>query len=212
MANQQQLKRADLESYATQAGLDLAKFVKALDGRTHKATVDADEKVISDAGSGGTPAFTIGPYYLVGAQPLAKFKKLVDRVISEPAQPIGPATKPGTPTTPSAGLGAGLVIKDVTVGKGREARAGDKLEVHYVGTLNDGTQFDSSRTRNTPFTFTIGKGMVIKGWEQGLLGMKVGGRRKLTIPPDLAYGDRGVPGTIPAKSTLNFDIELLSIQ
>ncbi len=84
--------------------------------------------------------------------------------------------------------------------------------MHYTGTLTNGQQFDSSRTRNTPFEFTLGQGNVIKGWDQGVAGMKVGGKRKLTIPPSLGYGDRGAPPAIPGGSTLNFDIELLAIK
>jgi FKBP-type peptidyl-prolyl cis-trans isomerase len=81
-----------------------------------------------------------------------------------------------------------------------------------VGTLTDGSEFDSSRKRSQPFEFEVGKGRVIKGWETGLIGMKVGGKRKLTIPPDLAYGDRGVPPTVPPKAILIFEVELLAIQ
>ncbi|MBX3221656.1 MAG: FKBP-type peptidyl-prolyl cis-trans isomerase [Labilithrix sp.] len=110
------------------------------------------------------------------------------------------------PAAPSTSLG----IKDVTVGSGRAVKTGDTVKVHYVGTLADGTEFDQSRKRGQPFSFTVGNGTVIKGWEQGLVGMKVGGKRKLTIPSDLAYGDRGV-GTIPPKSTLFFEIDLVSI-
>ena len=91
-------------------------------------------------------------------------------------------------------------------------KSGDTVTVHYVGTLTDGSEFDSSRKHGQPFTFEVGKGRVIKGWDQGLVGMKVGGRRKLTIPSDLAYGDRGMSTVIPPKSTLLFDIELLSIK
>ena len=105
----------------------------------------------------------------------------------------------------------GLGVEDLVVGKGAEATTGDKVKVHYVGTLTDGKEFDSSRKHGQPFSFTVGSGQVIKGWDAGLLGMKVGGRRKLTIPPDLAYGDRGT-GAIPPKSTLLFEIELLSIK
>jgi FKBP-type peptidyl-prolyl cis-trans isomerase len=98
------------------------------------------------------------------------------------------------------------------VGKGREAKTGDTVSVHYTGTLLDGTKFDSSRDRNQPFEFKLGAGRVIKGWDQGVVGMKVGGKRTLTIPSDLAYGDRGSPPKIPPKATLKFDIELLDVK
>lgn len=104
----------------------------------------------------------------------------------------------------------GLQIEDVKIGDGAEAKAGDNVTVHYTGKLTDGTQFDSSVGR-APFQFQLGAGMVIKGWDQGVAGMKVGGKRKLTIPPELGYGSRGFPGAIPPNSTLVFDVELLKI-
>ena len=104
-----------------------------------------------------------------------------------------------------------LQIEDLKVGKGAEAKGGDLLSVHYVGTLTDGAKFDSSRDRGQPFEFTVGAGQVIPGWDFGLLGMKVGGKRKLTISPLLAYGDRQA-GSIPPNSTLVFEVELLEIK
>jgi len=104
-----------------------------------------------------------------------------------------------------------LQIVDTTVGEGKEAILGKVVSVHYTGTLTDGTKFDSSVDRETPFQFTLGAGQVIQGWDQGVIGMKVGGKRTLTIPSDLAYGPTGRPGTIPPSATLIFDIELLDV-
>lgn len=104
-----------------------------------------------------------------------------------------------------------LKIEDTLIGEGEEAVAGKLISVHYTGTLEDGTKFDSSLDRGTPFEFTLGAGQVIQGWEQGFSGMKVGGKRKLTIPSDLAYGQAGVPGAIPPNATLLFDVELLNV-
>lgn len=93
-----------------------------------------------------------------------------------------------------------------------KSRKGDVLNMHYTGKLEDGTEFDSSLSRDKPFTFTLGKGQVIKGWDQGLLGMCEGEKRKLVIPADLGYGDRGAPPKIPGGATLIFEVELLSIE
>jgi len=105
----------------------------------------------------------------------------------------------------------GMKIETLKEGIGEEAKNGDVVSVHYVGTFENGTKFDSSIDRGTPFSFTLGAGQVIKGWDLGVLGMKVGEKRKLTIPPDLAYGSGGVPGAIPSNSTLMFEVELLGI-
>jgi FKBP-type peptidyl-prolyl cis-trans isomerase len=104
-----------------------------------------------------------------------------------------------------------LKIEDLQIGTGAEAKAGQSVSVHYTGTLTNGSKFDSSRDRNEPFEFALGAGMVIKGWDQGIAGMKVGGRRKLTIPPELGYGPMGYPPVIPPNSTLIFDVELVEV-
>ncbi len=104
-----------------------------------------------------------------------------------------------------------LVIEDLTVGTGPVAATGNTVTVQYVGTLLNGTKFDSSYDRNQPFTFVLGAGRVIQGWDQGVVGMRVGGKRRLTIPPNLAYGNQA-NGPIPANSTLRFDIDLLAVQ
>lgn len=105
-----------------------------------------------------------------------------------------------------------LEIKDLKVGEGAEAKEGSAVSVHYTGTLKSGKKFDSSLDRKEPFQFTIGQGQVIKGWEKGVVGMKVGGKRKLTIPYDLAYGEAGKPPDIPPRATLVFEIELLDVK
>jgi FKBP-type peptidyl-prolyl cis-trans isomerase len=102
-------------------------------------------------------------------------------------------------------------IVDLRAGTGAAAKVGDRVSVHYTGTLSDGTKFDSSRDRGQPFAFNLGRGQVIAGWDQGLVGMKVGGQRKLTIPPEEGYGSRGAGGAIPPNAILMFDVELLGI-
>lgn len=106
---------------------------------------------------------------------------------------------------------AKLEVSVETPGSGASAKKGDRVSVHYTGRLTDGTKFDSSLDRSEPFTFTLGERRVIAGWEQGVLGMQKGEKRRLVIPASLAYGERGVPGVIPANATLVFDIELISI-
>jgi FKBP-type peptidyl-prolyl cis-trans isomerase FkpA len=104
-----------------------------------------------------------------------------------------------------------LQSNDLQVGTGAEAVAGKKVSVHYTGTLTDGKKFDSSLDRGRPFQFVLGAGQVIKGWDQGVAGMKVGGKRKLVIPPEMGYGARGFPPVIPPDSTLVFEVELLAV-
>ena len=109
-------------------------------------------------------------------------------------------------TTPS-----GLVIDDLTIGTGETAASGQHVTVHYTGWLTDGTKFDSSRDRNDPFEFPLGGRRVIAGWDEGVAGMRVGGTRRLTIPPALGYGARGAGGVIPPNATLVFEVELLAV-
>lgn len=104
-----------------------------------------------------------------------------------------------------------LIIEDTHVGDGAEATAGKEVTVHYTGWLTDGSKFDSSKDRFQPFTFPLGAGHVIKGWDQGVVGMKVGGVRKLTIPPEMGYGARGAGGVIPPNAVLVFEVELLQV-
>ena len=106
---------------------------------------------------------------------------------------------------------SGLKYWDLKKGTGAVAKSGDAVKVHYTGWLTDGKKFDSSVDRNEPFAFKLGAGMVIKGWDEGVAGMKVGGKRQLMIPPDLGYGARGAGGAIPPNATLVFDVELLGV-
>ena len=106
---------------------------------------------------------------------------------------------------------SGLIKEDLVVGKGARADSGDDVVVHYVGWLQNGDQFDSSLARRDPLDFALGAGDVIRGWDQGIQGMKVGGKRRLTIPADLAYGEHGCGGVIPPYATLVFEVELLEI-
>ncbi len=111
------------------------------------------------------------------------------------------------PATPS-----GVRYMDLQVGQGEEAQLGKIIEVHYTGWLRNGTRFDSSRDREHPFTFRLGAGDVIKGWDEGLLGMKVGGKRRLSIPPELGFGKQGVGSVVPPNSMLEYEFELLGVR
>ncbi|MDP1674322.1 MAG: FKBP-type peptidyl-prolyl cis-trans isomerase [Burkholderiales bacterium] len=111
---------------------------------------------------------------------------------------------------PAITTASGLIIEDLVTGNGAEAAAGQEVTVHYTGWLTDGKKFDSSKDRDDPFVFPLGGGRVIRGWDEGVQGMKVGGKRKLTIPPALGYGARGAGGVIPPNATLVFEVELLA--
>jgi FKBP-type peptidyl-prolyl cis-trans isomerase FkpA len=107
---------------------------------------------------------------------------------------------------------SGLEYEDLVVGEGKTAEPARVVRVHYTGWLTNGKKFDSSKDRNEPFEFTLGAGRVIRGWDEGVEGMKVGGKRKLTIPPELGYGARGAGGVIPPNATLKFEVELLDVK
>ena len=110
-------------------------------------------------------------------------------------------------TTSPSGLG----VEELTLGTGAAATKGQRVTVHYTGWLVNGSKFDSSKDRGDPFVFSLGRGQVIRGWDEGVAGMKVGGKRKLTIPPELGYGARGAGGVIPPNATLMFEVELLGV-
>jgi FKBP-type peptidyl-prolyl cis-trans isomerase FkpA len=132
---------------------------------------------------------------------------------TQPQSAAPEATTPSSAPAPSTTAGdvTELKVKDLVVGKGASAKAGDTVTVNYTGWLTDGTKFDSSLDRNQPFSFPLGAGRVIEGWDKGVAGMKVGGKRELIIPPSMAYGEQGSPPAIPANATLKFDVELLSV-
>jgi FKBP-type peptidyl-prolyl cis-trans isomerase len=132
-------------------------------------------------------------------------------------QPQQAQNAPGQPANLNSmmtapGTTGDLKIEDPLVGTGAEAKPGNKVSVHYTGWLTDGKEFDSSKKAGRPFQFQLGAGQVIQGWERGVAGMKVGGKRKLTVPPQMGYGERGAGGVIPPNATLVFEIELLNVE
>ncbi len=152
--------------------------------------------------------FTAGtPTATAGVISESKSIERVDRAASTPSNLIAMDSNEKQITTAS-----GLKYIEIAEGTGATPTKGQTISVHYTGTLEDGTKFDSSRDRNQPFEFQVGTGQVIKGWDEGLMAMKVGDRRKLIIPAELGYGARGAGGAIPPNATLIFDVELLKIK
>jgi FKBP-type peptidyl-prolyl cis-trans isomerase len=150
------------------------------------------------------PPFRIAAAVVVAAAAVA----LVPAACKKSAPPAGSAAP-----APSAQQPSGLLIEDIKIGDGAIATQGKMVSVHYTGRLTDGTKFDSSLDRGQPIEFKLGARQVIKGWDMGIDGLRVGGKRKLTIPPDLAYGATGTPGgPIPPNATLIFDVELVSVK
>jgi len=135
---------------------------------------------------------------------------IIGYLVSRPK--VQPTTDNQQPTTNNQQINMNdLQMTIVKEGSGEQAKPGDQVSVHYIGTLTDGTKFDSSLDRGAPFSFVLGAGQVIKGWDLGIAGMKVGEQRRLTIPPEFAYGEQGVPGVIPPNSVLIFDVEMIKI-
>ncbi len=150
-------------------------------------------------------AAIVGCHHAAGTSPADVTSHAASASAAEKA-PAAPAVPPEV-VTPS-----GLKYQDLVVGSGTIAEPGMSVSVHYTGWLTDGTKFDSSLDRGQPFTFTLGAGNVIRGWDEGVAGMRVGGKRKLTIPAELGYGDRGAAGVIPAGATLVFEVQLLGVR
>lgn len=157
-----------------------------------------------------------GIFSLVWVRTKAGWKVLHDHSSARTAKEEGATTPPATATTPPAPqrvtMPGGLIVEDTVVGNGATAMAGRTVSVHYTGWLANGTKFDSSVDRGQPFEFALGAGQVIPGWDRGVQGMKVGGKRRLTIPPAMGYGDRGAGSVIPPGATLYFEVELLQVR
>ncbi|HTB50896.1 MAG TPA: FKBP-type peptidyl-prolyl cis-trans isomerase [Solirubrobacteraceae bacterium] len=182
------------------------------------ATLGTAALIAGCGSSGGSSTITVGnesdtssvPHVTGETKPTSSTPTTPTSTAKTPTS--GPlATQPKV-TVPTGPAPTKLETKDIIVGTGPEAKAGDSVTVNYVGVLyNGGKEFDASWKRNEPFTFTLGKGQVIPGWDQGVAGMKVGGRRELIIPSELAYGKRGSPPTIPANAPLVFVVDLLGV-
>jgi peptidylprolyl isomerase len=184
-------------------------------GGKHVSSINNSKPAATTSAGNVTSQAAVG-----GANGVAPAGTGQSRNTSGTSSPQNTAKANNTPAPDSAGSAQntasrniqGMTVQDIREGTGTTAANGDQVTVNYVGTLADGTTFDSSIARNQPFTFTLGVGHVIKGWDLGVAGMKVGGERKLVIPPSLGYGSQGTPGgPIPPNATLNFTVDLLGV-
>ena len=148
----------------------------------------------------------------VGSQPSTSAESGTPAAAPSAPAPLTAATTPAAPGGKVHKLASGLAYEDLVVGNGKMADPGLKVAVHYTGRLTDGTKVDSSWDRGQPYEFTLGAGEVIRGWDEGIKGMRVGGKRKLTIPPDMAYGAAGSGSVVPPNATLVFEVELVAVQ